>query len=104
MLHNSRTRWTPQGAVRVVMVPAVQGKHHRQNLHTVTVQLWICLSTLQSSKFIVLLYILLPCSSDARLALKKYIIKVSTTITDAEKGPGRFLKEDKVLRCDPRLS
>ncbi|KAM5295410.1 ankyrin repeat domain-containing protein 45 [Glossophaga mutica] len=33
--------------------------------------------------------------ADARLALKKYITKVSTTVTDAEKGPGRFLKEDK---------
>ncbi|XP_045694599.1 ankyrin repeat domain-containing protein 45 [Phyllostomus hastatus] len=33
--------------------------------------------------------------ADARLALKRYIIKVSTTVTDAEKGPGRFLKEDK---------
>ncbi|XP_033617989.1 ankyrin repeat domain-containing protein 45 isoform X3 [Fukomys damarensis] len=32
---------------------------------------------------------------DARLALKKYIAKVSLTITDSEKGPGRLLKEDK---------
>ncbi|KFO28490.1 Sodium/hydrogen exchanger 11 [Fukomys damarensis] len=33
--------------------------------------------------------------ADARLALKKYIAKVSLTITDSEKGPGRLLKEDK---------
>ncbi|KAM6165327.1 ankyrin repeat domain-containing protein 45 [Erethizon dorsatum] len=31
----------------------------------------------------------------ARLALKKYIAKVSLTITDSEKGPGKLLKEDK---------
>ncbi|XP_062959782.1 ankyrin repeat domain-containing protein 45 [Cynocephalus volans] len=33
--------------------------------------------------------------ADARLALKKYIAKVSFTITDTEKGPGKLLKEDK---------
>ncbi|XP_023566088.1 ankyrin repeat domain-containing protein 45 [Octodon degus] len=32
---------------------------------------------------------------DARLALRKYITKVSLTITDSEKGPGKLLKEDK---------
>ncbi|XP_066111211.1 ankyrin repeat domain-containing protein 45 [Saccopteryx bilineata] len=33
--------------------------------------------------------------ADARLALKKYITKVSTTVTDSEKGAGRLFKEDK---------
>ncbi|XP_012409952.1 ankyrin repeat domain-containing protein 45 [Trichechus manatus latirostris] len=32
---------------------------------------------------------------DARLTLKKYIGKVCATITDTEKGSGKFLKEDK---------
>lgn len=43
-----------------------------------------------------------PCChlSAARLALKKYITKVSATVTDSEKGPGRLSKEDKVLHCD----
>ncbi|KAM8950196.1 ankyrin repeat domain-containing protein 45 isoform 2-T4 [Lycaon pictus] len=38
--------------------------------------------------------------ADARLALKKYIAKVSTAVTDTEKGPGKLFKEDKVLHCD----
>lgn len=33
--------------------------------------------------------------ADARLALKRYITKVTFTITDTEKGPGKLLKEDK---------
>ncbi|XP_006867161.1 PREDICTED: ankyrin repeat domain-containing protein 45 [Chrysochloris asiatica] len=33
--------------------------------------------------------------ADARLTLRKYIAKVSATITDLEKGPGKLLKEDK---------
>ncbi|KAM9612644.1 ankyrin repeat domain-containing protein 45 isoform 2-T2 [Trichechus inunguis] len=33
--------------------------------------------------------------ADARLTLKKYIGKVCATITDTEKGSGKFLKEDK---------
>ncbi|KAM5144974.1 ankyrin repeat domain-containing protein 45 isoform 1-T2 [Callospermophilus lateralis] len=33
--------------------------------------------------------------ADARLALKKYMTKVTLTITDPEKGPGKLLKEDK---------
>uniref|UniRef100_A0A8C5UN73 Ankyrin repeat domain 45 n=2 Tax=Microcebus murinus TaxID=30608 RepID=A0A8C5UN73_MICMU len=33
--------------------------------------------------------------ADARLALKKYITKVSLAITDTEKAPGKLLKEDK---------
>ncbi|XP_047608481.1 ankyrin repeat domain-containing protein 45 [Phacochoerus africanus] len=33
--------------------------------------------------------------ADARLALKKYIAKVSATVTDPEKGPGKLFKEDK---------
>ncbi|XP_006153410.2 ankyrin repeat domain-containing protein 45 [Tupaia chinensis] len=33
--------------------------------------------------------------ADARLALKKYIAKVSVTVTDSEKGPGKLLKEDR---------
>ncbi|XP_048968229.1 ankyrin repeat domain-containing protein 45 isoform X2 [Canis lupus dingo] len=33
--------------------------------------------------------------ADARLALKKYIAKVSTAVTDTEKGPGKLFKEDK---------
>ncbi|KAM5238278.1 ankyrin repeat domain-containing protein 45 [Ctenodactylus gundi] len=33
--------------------------------------------------------------ADARLALKKYIAKVSVAITDLEKGPGKILKEEK---------
>ncbi|XP_047376768.1 ankyrin repeat domain-containing protein 45 [Sciurus carolinensis] len=33
--------------------------------------------------------------ADARLALKKYITKVTLTITDPEKGLGKLLKEDK---------
>ncbi|XP_032949736.1 ankyrin repeat domain-containing protein 45 isoform X3 [Rhinolophus ferrumequinum] len=33
--------------------------------------------------------------ADARLALKKYIAKVSATVTETEKGPGRLGKEDK---------
>ncbi|XP_036297841.1 ankyrin repeat domain-containing protein 45 [Pipistrellus kuhlii] len=31
----------------------------------------------------------------ARLALRKYIMKVSTTLAELEKGPGRLFKEDK---------
>uniref|UniRef100_G1PUE7 Ankyrin repeat domain 45 n=1 Tax=Myotis lucifugus TaxID=59463 RepID=G1PUE7_MYOLU len=31
----------------------------------------------------------------ARLALKRYIAKVSATLTESEKGPGRLFKEDK---------
>lgn len=33
--------------------------------------------------------------AEARLALKKYIAKVSATVTDSEKGPGKLYKEDK---------
>ncbi|XP_029790826.1 ankyrin repeat domain-containing protein 45 isoform X1 [Suricata suricatta] len=33
--------------------------------------------------------------ADARLALKKYIAKVSAAVTDTEKGPGKLFKEDK---------
>ncbi|XP_008849193.1 ankyrin repeat domain-containing protein 45 isoform X2 [Nannospalax galili] len=33
--------------------------------------------------------------ADARLALKKFIMKSSLIITDSEKGPGKLLKEDK---------
>uniref|UniRef100_A0AAA9S8M6 Ankyrin repeat domain 45 n=4 Tax=Bos TaxID=9903 RepID=A0AAA9S8M6_BOVIN len=33
--------------------------------------------------------------AEARLALKKYIAKVSATVTDTEKGPGKLYKEDK---------
>ncbi|XP_012513204.1 PREDICTED: ankyrin repeat domain-containing protein 45 [Propithecus coquereli] len=33
--------------------------------------------------------------ADARLALKKYITKVSLAVTDTDKGPGKLLKEDK---------
>ncbi|XP_048213588.1 ankyrin repeat domain-containing protein 45 isoform X2 [Perognathus longimembris pacificus] len=36
----------------------------------------------------------LDCAA-ARLALRKYITKSSLVITDAEKGPGKLLKEDK---------
>ena len=40
-----------------------------------------------------------PFLSEARLALKKYIAKVSATVTDTEKGPGKLYKEDKVQHC-----
>uniref|UniRef100_A0A8C9CK33 Ankyrin repeat domain 45 n=1 Tax=Phocoena sinus TaxID=42100 RepID=A0A8C9CK33_PHOSS len=33
--------------------------------------------------------------ADARLALKKYIAKVSAIVTDTAKGPGKLFKEDK---------
>ncbi|XP_045839643.1 ankyrin repeat domain-containing protein 45 [Meles meles] len=33
--------------------------------------------------------------AEARLALKKYIAKVSGAVTDIEKGPGKLFKEDK---------
>ncbi|XP_015100565.2 ankyrin repeat domain-containing protein 45 isoform X2 [Vicugna pacos] len=33
--------------------------------------------------------------AEARLELKKYIAKVSATVTDTEKGPGKLFKEDK---------
>ncbi|XP_032174645.1 ankyrin repeat domain-containing protein 45 isoform X1 [Mustela erminea] len=33
--------------------------------------------------------------AEARLALKKYIAKVSGAVTDTEKGPGKLFKEDK---------
>ncbi|XP_039098300.1 ankyrin repeat domain-containing protein 45 isoform X2 [Hyaena hyaena] len=33
--------------------------------------------------------------ADARLALKKYIAKISAAVTDTEKGQGKLLKEDK---------
>ena len=50
-------------------------------------------------------YYALYCSvlSDARLALKKYIAKVSAIVTDTAKGPGKLFKEDKVLHCDYSL-
>ncbi|XP_037681255.1 ankyrin repeat domain-containing protein 45 isoform X2 [Choloepus didactylus] len=35
--------------------------------------------------------------ADARLALKKYIAKAYAAITDSEKGPGKLLKEDRIM-------